>query len=126
MDAMYTLDTNAIIYYLKGDHGVEVVVDKIIESESPLYVSTITEVELFGFAALTSEEMELINQLLTTVAIIPLDSRVARIAGALRRRYHTKVPDSIIAATALITHTTLVTRNVKDFKSISGLMLKAL
>ena len=123
---MYTLDTNAIIYYLKGDSGVGAIVDEIVQSESPLYVSTITEVELFSFAPLTSAETALIDQLLTTVAIIPLDSRVARIAGVLRRRYGTKVPDSIIAATALITHTALLTRNVKDFKNIEGLMIKAI
>ncbi|MDP2630961.1 MAG: type II toxin-antitoxin system VapC family toxin [Candidatus Uhrbacteria bacterium] len=118
---MYTLDTNAIIYYLKGDSQATVFFDTIIARNVPLYVSTITEVELFGFSALTNDEAESINQILTTVTIIPLDSRIARIAGSLRRQYHIKVPDSIIAATTLVTHTMLVTRNVKDFRKVEGI-----
>ncbi len=123
---MYTLDTNAIIYYLKDDQAAVSFFGTVIKSTSPLYVSTITEVELFGFSALNFSEFEAINQLLNTVTIIPLDSRIARIAGSLRRQHHIKVPDSIIAATALVTHTALVTRNERDFKKIPNLVLRVL
>ncbi|MBI2484323.1 type II toxin-antitoxin system VapC family toxin [Candidatus Uhrbacteria bacterium] len=123
---MYTLDTNAIIYYLKDDQAAVSFFDVATRSASPLYVSTITEVELFGFSSLNFPEFEAINQLLNTVTIIPLDSRVARIAGSLRRQYHVKVPDSIIAATALVTHTTLVTRNERDFRRIPDIALHVL
>lgn len=44
---MYTLDTNAIIYYLKGDPRAGSTIENIIANGTPLYVSTITEVELF-------------------------------------------------------------------------------
>lgn len=123
---MYTLDTNAIIYHLKDDEGMVVFFEKIFESGFPLYVSTITEVELFGFSLLSQGEAEAVTNFLTTVVIIPLDSRIARIAGSLRRQYGIKIADSVIAATALITHTTLVTRNVKDFKKVDGLVLEGL
>lgn len=123
---MYTLDTNAIIYYLKGDPRVGSIIKGIIANGTSLYVSTITEVELFAFSALSLQERDAIEQLLLTVMIISLDSRVAHVAGALRRQYGTKVPDSIIAATALVTHTILVTRNVKDFKNIPNISLKAI
>ena len=39
---------------------------------------------------------------MNTLAIIPLDSRIARIAGSLRRLYGLKTADSAIAATALL------------------------
>lgn len=123
---MYTLDTNAIIYYLKEDPRVGSIIKGIIANGTSLYVSTITEVELFAFSALSLQERDAIEQLLSTVMIISLDSRVAHVAGALRRQYGTKVPDSIIAATALVTHTILVTRNVKDFKNIPNISLKAI
>lgn len=123
---MYTLDTNAIIYYLKDDPAAVSFFDAVLRGTAPLYVSTITEVELFGFESLNFAEYEAINHLLNTVTILPLDSRVARIAGSLRRNYGMKVPDSIIAATALVTHTALVTRNVKDFKKIADITIHTL
>ena len=57
-------------------------------------------------------------------AIIPLDSRIARIAGSLRRQYNIKTADSIVAATALFTGTTLITRNIRDFQKIPNLLLR--
>ena len=57
------------------------------------------------------------------VVMVPLDSRLARFAGYLRREYRVKTADSAIAATALHTHTTLVTRNAQDFRRIPTLSL---
>ncbi len=41
----------------------------------------------------------------------------------LRKNYKIKVPDAIIAATALVHNFTLVTRNTGDFERIPGLEL---
>jgi predicted nucleic acid-binding protein len=38
----------------------------------------------------------------------------------------TKFPDAAIAATALSTHTPLITRNQRDFKRIAGLRIVVL
>jgi hypothetical protein len=45
-----------------------------------------------------------------------LDSRITRYAGYLHCLYRLKMPDSAIAATAMLTTTTLLTRNVDDFR----------
>lgn len=122
---MYTFDTNIIIYYLKGDRGAVSLVSNILERNVPIYVSTITEIELFGFSGLSAGETRQIEAILNTVSIISLDSRIARLAGFLRRQYRLKIADSVIAATALFTGTMLITRNIRDFKKIDGLsMLK--
>ncbi len=39
----------------------------------------------------------------------------------LRRLYRLKSPDAIIAATALLRQTGIVTRNISDFQNVSGL-----
>lgn len=121
---MYTADTNAIIYYLRGDQPMSKLLEEIINSGSRLYISTVTELELFSLPSLTNEEARAIDTLLSTLTVIPLDSRLARLAGELRRIYRIKTPDSIIAATALSTGTTLITKNVRDFKNIVGLTLR--
>ena len=120
---MYTLDTNAIIYYLKGEAAAVSFLDPVLARDIGLYVCAITELELLSSPALTPQDISEISQLLASVAIIPLDSRLARLAGYLRCTYRLKTADSAIAATALQTHTTLVTRNVVDFQRIPALSL---
>lgn len=121
---MYTLDTNAILYYLKDDNDAVVALRDVFARNSPVYVSAVTELELLAFGNLSSDEQSLIESLLATVAIIPVDSHVARIAALLRRQYRIKVPDSIIAATAMFTGSTLLTRDTRDFRTISNLSIR--
>ena len=120
---MYTLDTNAIIYYLDEEPTVVPLLEPILGQDMAIFVSVVTELELLSHPGLTKEDMTVIQQLLTSVVIFPLESRLAQLAGALRRQYHLKTPDSVVAATALLTHTTLVTRNIRDFQGIDGLSL---
>lgn len=121
---MYTIDTNAIIYYLKDDAEAVLTLRDIFAKDTPLYVSAVTEIELFGFSGLSARESERIESLLRTVAVIPVDSRIARTAGLLRRQYRLNVADSAIAATALFTGTSLLTRNTCDFRKIPHLALQ--
>ena len=121
---MYTLDTNAIIYYLKDDPEAVAALREIFSEDTPLYISTITEAELFGFPTLSDQEAEQIDSLLRTVAVIPVDSRIARTAGLIRRTCRVNIADSVIAATALFTGTTLLTRNTRDFRKIPNLLLR--
>lgn len=120
---MYTLDTNAIIYYLKDDPATVSSLRNIFAQNVPVYVSAITELELFAFSNLSAAEEKLIEELLTTVAVISLDSHIARLAAFIRRQYRLKVADSVIAATALFTGSTLLTRNTRDFRRIPNLSL---
>jgi len=121
---VYTLDTNAIIYYLKDDPEAVAALREIFSEDTPLYISTITEAELFGFPTLSDQEAEQIDSLLRTVAVIPVDSRIARTAGLIRRTCRVNIADSVIAATALFTGTTLLTRNTRDFRKIPNLLLR--
>ncbi|MGE0824401.1 MAG: type II toxin-antitoxin system VapC family toxin [Candidatus Binatia bacterium] len=119
---MYLLDTNAIIYYIDDVPSVVQVIEDIVAQEVPVYVSTLTELELFSYSALTEADEARIDAVLATVRVVPLISRIARIAGDLRRLSpRLKTADSAIAATALFTNSTLVTRNVQDFKRIDTL-----
>jgi len=120
---MYTLDTNAIIYYLKGEKKAVSLLNKIFTQNRPIYISAITELELFSFTDMSLAEIQQIEEILKTLAVIPVDSRIARIAGNLRRNYRLKTPDSAIAATALFTNTTLITRNLRDFQKVPKLKI---
>ena len=80
--------------------------------------------ELFSLSVLTDKDIKNIDQFLNIMSIIPLDSRIARIAGFLRRQYGIKTPDSVIGATALFTGSTLITRNYRDFSKVEGISVK--
>ena len=118
---MYTLDTNAILYYLKDDTAAVAVLRGIFAETSALYISAITELELFAYSDLSLDEEALIEELLATISVIPVDSRIARLAAFGRRRPRLKVPDSVIAATAMFTGSKLLTRNTRDFRNIPNL-----
>jgi predicted nucleic acid-binding protein len=121
---MYTFDTNPIIYYIDDEPAAVALLDDLFMRAVPLYTSTITELELFSYPALTEEEEVRIEAFLRRVRIIPVFSNIARIAGDLRRLYpRLKGFDSAVAATALFTNSTLVTRNIRDFEQIDGLSL---
>ncbi len=55
--------------------------------------------------------------------IINLDFEIAKYASILRRKYNLKTVDSIIPSSAILTNTTLITYNLKDFKKIKELKL---
>lgn len=122
----FTFDTNVIIYYLKGDKKVSSQIEEVLNDSSSIYISTITEVELFGFSKITEKEAYQIEKILETVSIIPLDSRIARMAARIRQLYKLKIADSVIAATVLFTGSVLVTRNVKDFSKVTDLQIKSI
>jgi len=84
---VYTRDTNAILYYLKDDDEAVAVLREVFARDWPIYVSAVTELELLAFGNLSGDEQSLIENLLATVAIIPVDSHIARIAALLRSRY---------------------------------------
>jgi len=84
-------------------------------------VSTVTKSALYNYPDLNDEEEAASKQLLTDMFVVPLDSRLARYAGYLRRLYRLKTPDSAIVATAMLTKTTLLTRNMDDFWQIDDL-----
>lgn len=121
---MYTLDTNAIIYTVKGDtKAIPILRDILADGATPIYVATITETELFSFQKLEIDEAKLIEDFLQKITRVSLDSQIARGAAVLRRKYGLKLADSIIAATAGFTNSTVVTRNIEDFQKVPGLRL---
>ena len=120
---MYTLDTNAVIYYLHGELAAFGMVREIIARGSLIYISAVTLTELLGFQKITAEELANLEKILTTFVVVPVDVLLARKAGLIRQSMRIKTADAIIAATALFTGSTLVTRNTRDFKAVPDLRL---
>jgi predicted nucleic acid-binding protein len=98
------LDTNAFIYFLAGRRTIA---DLVLQAADVCF-SPITEIELLRAPHLTEEESNTIRDLLTTCRRIDLDQQVIDAAVDLSRRYGLRVPDAIIAGSALVHDVALV------------------
>jgi hypothetical protein len=67
-----------------------------------------------------ADEMGLRN-LLVQFSEAPIDDAVIERAIEIRRSVRIKIPDALVAATALIYEANLVTRNTGDFKNVPDL-----
>ena len=119
----YTLDANTIIYYVGNEEKVVRMMRPLLSREIILYIPTTVIVEIFSTELSESERMA-IETIVGTSQIIPLYENIARMAADLRRNYRIKTPDASIAATALATGSTLLSRNIRDFKRIASLSVE--
>ena len=118
------LDTNIIIAYLGGEKPIIDFLNEMRREGRPLFLSTIVEAEVLAFSKFSNAELELVQNFLEeNFTSIPFDRHLAQVTAGIRRTIRIKFPDAAIAAAALITHTPLITRNLKDFKHVPGLLV---
>lgn len=122
MGKKYILDTNAVIDYV-GDKLPTVAALKMDEiTNDELIISIIAKIEVLGFNGDPSE-MQKLADFLSLSNTIYVDDTVANKAIELRKAYRKlKLGDAIIAATALVNHNILISRNTIDFENIAGLV----
>ena len=111
------LDTNIILYLLNGDTTIAEILNEKI-----LYISVITELELLGYKGITIEEEETINDFVQQCKIININNAIKNETIHIRKNYNTKLPDSIIIASALYLDLPLITAD-SDFKRVDELTL---
>ena len=119
MGKKYLLDTNVIIGFASGNFSANQhkQLAAIIDNQS--YISIINKIELLGFSAVPSRIIQFVN----SITLLYLDDTVAEQTITLRKKHKIKLPDAIIAATALVHNLTLLTRNEKDFFKIENLRI---
>ena len=109
------VDSDVLVDHLRGHR-------RLVAGGDELHVSVVTRAELFSGRG--AEERR-IRRLLDPMTNVAVDATIAERAGRLRRSGARRLPDALIAATALEHRLTLVTRNVRDFEGIRGLKLRA-
>jgi len=117
----YLIDSNAVIELLKGylpskgDEWLENIV-----GENLHHLSTINKIELLGFNG-APVEMQLLEDFIAASNVLPLTEAVVQKTIDIRRNHKIKLPDAVIAATALVHGLTMISRNLSDFERINGL-----
>jgi len=116
-------DTNILIYHLNDALGddAEQLLKKAFESGS--YISVMTRIEVLGWHKHSDESLSSAEELLSNLSEQPLSEEIVTLCIQLRQKFSLKVPDAIIAATALHLKLPLITRNINDFKKVPELKL---
>lgn len=120
---IYILDTNSIIYFLQGYKELDTIFNNIRERKVIPLISVITKIELLSFPDITSKEEIQIEELLNNFDIVELEEEIIEQTIRIRKKFHLKIPDAIIAASALFNNGILITRNEKEFKKIEELKI---
>jgi predicted nucleic acid-binding protein len=120
MSGKAVLDSNTIMDLFNGLIPVESFKQALSDTEQ--IISVITELELLSFPRISEEQETKIKAFLAEREIVPLTEEIKRKAVEFRRGTNKKLPDSIIAATSIVSNAVLITRDKELFKvSFPGL-----
>lgn len=116
-------DSNILVYHL--NHSLPPYANEMvaISLEEGAIVSVVSSIEVLGWPHHTDGTFAQAKKLLDQFQEQSLSSQIVSECINLRRQRTIKLPDAIIAATALHLQIPLVTRNTDDFKNIDNLTL---
>lgn len=121
----YICDTCILIDYLRGNQNVRDVLSK--DRFFGLSMSSVTDMEMM-VGAFNKREVQIIKKAFADFDVIEIDEKISARARSLIEAYAKshglKIPDALIAATALEKQKPLYTANVSDFRFIPGIILK--
>ena len=121
---MKLLDTTVAVDHLRGQQAAVDLLKGLVEHDETLAASEVVRFELVS--GVRDDELPALEQFFSAVSWIPVGEDVARAAGELarnHRRAHSGIDDAdyLIAATALLLETDLLTTNVRHFPMLRGL-----
>lgn len=96
---------------------------KELFEEDDIAVSELTKLEVLGYHSLNKEAEEYFNAVFILVQVLPITTEEIDLAIELRQQHNMKSADAIIAATALLHCTEIITRNTGDFDHIPNLII---
>ncbi len=113
------VDTNFLIYLLNGN----LVITPYLNNH--FFVSEITEMEMLRVRNLSSTALSIRKRLIENCFIVNFNSDIKEIAIRIKQKSTIKLPDAIVAASAMYMGFPLITAD-SDFTKITGLDLRLL
>lgn len=116
------LDTNIVVDYLRQKPQVLTFIETY--GKTNLAISPIVSMEVYQ-GVLDKKDLLRTRKKLNGFASLPLNQEIIQLAMQLQQQYilshHVGIPDTLIAATALVYDLELKTYNLKDFQFIPTL-----
>lgn len=113
------IDTNVIIYLTQR----KLKISDFAKKGGYLYISSISYIETLGYPFQNQDEEKEVSEFCEMFERIFLTKEIEKQTILIRKSNKIKLPDAIIAATAMIYNLTLVTHDRDDFKNIQGLKI---
>ena len=116
----YLIDTNVVSDYLSAALPASSTkfMDEVIDAIPTL--SIVSQIELLCWQTHAETETKVLA-FLNDCRILNIDPQVVAMCVQIRKGKRVKMPDAIIAATAVSSNLILLTNNEKDFQQITGL-----
>ena len=112
----FLADTNFIIHLNQGNPLVEPFLDY------DFGVSFISEIELLGAFSISKTKKSQLNDILKDCQILEMTAQIKETCIKIRQQYKLKIPDAIIASTAIVYKIPLITSD-RDFEKIKEIDL---
>ncbi len=107
--ARFLIDTNIISHYFAGSFSKAAMDFIAREIDKGIHASIITKIEALSWVNTDKAKEDLVRQFINDIMIVGLTDNVVDRCISLRRGRSVKIPDAIIAATALVHDLTLIT-----------------
>jgi len=108
------VDTDVFVDHIRGARELRA-------EKHRLHYSVITRAELFAGPSSSA----LVSTMLAPLREIGVNREIAERAGRIRRETGIRLPNALIAATAVERRLRLATRNARDFDRVAGLRMLA-
>ena len=121
---MILWDTNSIIFFLQDllpSSSRDFLLGEL-GNKTPK-ISVITEIELLSWQKISPEQSKTISLFLSNFGKVDLNEEIKEITINIRKSTGLKIPDAIIAASALALDLPLFTNNLKDFQKVDFLKI---
>lgn len=122
MGKRYLIDTNVVRKYLDEDLSEAglTLLDTILDA-SESNISVVTRIELLGFSSHNEDLLNFVFQFIDYSTEYSLSEPIIQKTIELRKSIKIKLPDAIIAATALCNDLILLSDNDSDFGKVPHL-----
>ena len=121
MGDKYLIDTSAVIKYLSNvlPKKGATFVDQIVDGQCT--ISFISEIELQVWESPKKEDILVFLDFIKASDIIIVNHDIIQKTIEIRKKFRLKLPDAVIAATAMVYGLTLISDNDKDFVKVAGM-----
>jgi predicted nucleic acid-binding protein len=116
----YLVDSNVIINYVAENFDATILSKLDIVFDSAFNHSVIAVMEVMGYHG-DSSDMNKFERLFNAGNRLNIDDAVVKETINIRKTVKIKLPDAIIAATAIVHTHELLTENTNDFLNVPGL-----